>query len=95
VPGVPLDNNAAERILKKAILNRKNSYFYKTARGAHVGDMFLSLIHRTELMNANPFDYPTEPLKHAKDVARNSEQWMPCNYRETIDLPRAIPSMAD
>ena len=45
VPGVPLDNNAAERILKKAILSRKNSYFYKTAKGAHVGDMFMSLIH--------------------------------------------------
>jgi hypothetical protein len=42
--GVPLDNNAAERILKKAILSRKNSYFYKTARSAHVGDMYMSLI---------------------------------------------------
>jgi transposase len=85
VPGVPLDNNAAERILKKAILSRKNSYFYKTAKGAHVGDMFMSLIHTTELMNANPFDYLTELQKHARDVAGSPAEWMPWNYRQRID----------
>ena len=31
VPGAPLDNNIAERALKKAILHRKNSLFYKNA----------------------------------------------------------------
>jgi transposase len=84
VPGVPLDNNAAERILKKAILSRKNSYFYKTARGAHVGDMFMSLIHTAELVDANPFDYLTELQKHVKEVKNNPSQWMPWNYRETM-----------
>lgn len=34
VPGVPLDSNAVERALKKAILHRKASLFYKTANGA-------------------------------------------------------------
>jgi transposase len=85
VPGVPLDNNAAERILKKAILSRKNSYFYKTAKGAHVGDMFMSLIHTTELVQANPFDYLTKLQKHARDLTSNPSQWMPWNYRESID----------
>jgi transposase len=84
VPGVPLDNNAAERILKKAILSRKNSYFYKTVRGAHVGDMFMSLIHTAELVNANPFDYLTELQKHVKEVKSNPSQWMPWNYQETM-----------
>jgi transposase len=32
-PGVPLDNNIVERALKKAILHRKNSLFYKPGRG--------------------------------------------------------------
>ncbi len=84
VAGVPLDNNAAERILKKAILSRKNSYFYKTARGAHVGDMFMSLIHTTELVSANPFDYLTELQKHVKEVKSNPSHWMPWNYRENM-----------
>jgi transposase len=34
VPGAPLDNNICERSLKKAILHRKNSYFFKTENGA-------------------------------------------------------------
>jgi transposase len=44
VPGAPLDNNVCERALKKAIRHRRNSLFYRTKRGAHVGDMFMSLI---------------------------------------------------
>jgi len=84
VPGVPLDNNAAERILKKAILSRKNSYFYKTTRGAHVGDMYMSLIHTTELAGVNPFDYLTQLQKHAGEIKSNPSQWMPWNYRQTL-----------
>ena len=84
IPGAPLDNNAAERVLKKAILSRKNSYFYKTSRGAHVGDVFMSLIHTAELAKANPFDYLTELQKHAREVKSNPSQWMPWNYKETM-----------
>ena len=43
-PGAPLDNNVCERALKKAILHRKNAYFYKTLNGARVGDLFMSVI---------------------------------------------------
>jgi transposase len=85
VPGVPLDNNAAERILKKSILSRKNSYFYKTARGAHVGDMYMSLIHTAELVGANPFDYLTQLQKHSSEIKSNPSHWMPWNYHESID----------
>jgi len=38
-------NNIVERALKKAILHRKNSLFYKTRKGAQMGDLFMSLIH--------------------------------------------------
>src|SRR5450432_814989 len=41
--GVPLDNNIVERALKKAILHRKNSLFYKTRKGAQMGDLFMSV----------------------------------------------------
>ncbi|MFQ5464077.1 MAG: IS66 family transposase, partial [Phycisphaerae bacterium] len=49
VPGAPLDNNICERALKKAILHRKNALFYKTENGAHVGDIYMSLIYTCEL----------------------------------------------
>lgn len=83
-PSAPLDSNLVERALKKAILHRKNSLFYKTENGAEVGDLFMSLIHTCELNDANPFDYLTELQKHAAELAKNPTAWMPWNYRQTL-----------
>jgi transposase len=80
-PGAPLDNNIAERMLKKAILHRKNALFYKTVNGARVGDLFMSLIHTCELNNINPFDYLTELLRHPAELTMSPAEWMPWNYR--------------
>jgi hypothetical protein len=88
--GAPLNSNLVERALKKCILHRKNSLFYKTENGAEVGDLFMSLIHTCELNDANPFDYLTELQKHAAELARNPAAWMPWNYRRT--LPQAATS---
>jgi transposase len=93
VAGAPLDNNACERILKKAILHRKASLFYKTENGAHVGDLFMSLIHTCELCKADPFDYLTELQRHAREVAASPQTWLPWNYREAF-LKNAPPHRA-
>ena len=90
-PGAPLDNNICERALKKAILHRKNSLFYKTKNGARVGDLYMSLIHTCELNDANPFDYLTELQKHATELAKNPAAWMPWNYRETLQRIGTCP----
>jgi len=83
-PGAPLDNNVCEQALKKAILHRKNAYFYKTQNGARVGDLFMSLIHTCELNSANPFDYLTELQKHANELSAHPADWMPWNYQDTL-----------
>ena len=36
------------------IRNRKASLFYRSQRGAHVGDVFMTLIHTAELQRQNP-----------------------------------------
>jgi hypothetical protein len=82
--GAPLDSNLVERALKKAILHRKNSLFYKTENGAEVGDLFMSLIHTCELNGVNPFDYLIELQKHAEELAKNPAAWMPWDYRPTL-----------
>ena len=82
--GAPLDSNIVERALKKAILHRKNSLFYKTENGAEVGDLFMSLIHTCELNGVNPFDYLIALQKHAEELAKHPASWMPWNYRETL-----------
>jgi len=83
-PGAPLDNNICEQALKKAILHRKNAYFYKTEHGAHVGDLFMSLIHTCELNGINPFDYLTELNKHTDELSAAPADWMPWNDRSTL-----------
>jgi transposase len=84
VPGAPLDNNLCEQALKKAILHRKNALFYKTSHGAHVGDVFMSLIYTCELGGINPFDYLTALERHAGELPAKAKNWMPWNYRETL-----------
>jgi hypothetical protein len=88
--GAPLDNNICERALKKAILNRKNAYYYRTAKGARVGDMFMSLIHTCELNKINAFDYLTEIQKHAEAAASSPSDWLPWNYQEMLGQRQVI-----
>jgi transposase len=83
--GAPLDNNVCEQALKMAILHRKNALFYKTQNGAQVGDLFMSLIHTCRLSDANPFDYLTELQRNRRELFRNPAEWMPWNYRNTLE----------
>jgi transposase len=90
-PGAPLDNNICERALKKAILHRKNSLFYRTENGAAVGDLFMSLIHTAELGKVDPFDYLVQLQRHATQLKANPGQWMPWTYRATLAALRTGP----
>jgi transposase len=94
--GAPLDNNICERALKKIILHRKNSYFFKTQNGADVADLYMSLIYTCELNGVNPLDYLNELERHADELASHPEQWMPWNYRTTLaQLVPILPPGAD
>ena len=84
--GAPLDNNLCERALKKAILHRKNAYYYKTANGARVGDLFMSLIHTCELNEINPFDYLTVLQKHTQAVASDPNAWLPWTFQKSLTV---------
>jgi transposase len=91
VEGAPLDNNITERALKRAIQHRRNSLCYKTLNGARVGDTFMSLIHTAELNGMNAFDYLLELLRHPAQIAENPGEWMPWNYRTTLERSRMGP----
>jgi len=80
-PGAPLDNNLCEASLKRAIMHRKNSLFYRSATGARAGDTFMSLIHSAEINGIEPFEYLVELLKHPEEVERSPGSWLPWTYR--------------
>jgi transposase len=83
-PGAPIDNNICERALKKAVLHRKNALFYMTLNGAHVGDLFMSLVHTCELNKVNPFDYLTELQRYPIELRAQPSAWMPWNYQTQL-----------
>ena len=91
MPGAPLDNNACERILKMAIRHRKNSLFYKTQRGAEVGDLYMSLIHTCYSSRASPVDYLTELQRNHERVRAAPGDWMPWNYRAQLMATESEP----
>jgi len=82
--GASLDNNVCERALKRAILHRKGSMFYKNPTGAEVGDIYMSVIHTCRLCDVNPFDYLQALQKNAPAVTDRPAQWLPWNYREQL-----------
>lgn len=91
VPGAPLDNNVCERAMKRAILHRRNSLFYKTLNGARVGDIFMTLIYTAELNGIAPFEYLVALQRHAEKVSEHPEDWLPWNYQETLAALTAGP----
>ncbi|OYV74743.1 MAG: hypothetical protein B7Z66_15460 [Chromatiales bacterium 21-64-14] len=88
-------NNISERVLKKAILHRKNALFYRTLAGAHVGDVFMSLIHTAELNHIAAFDYLVALQRHGDEVAAHPSAWMPWNYQTTLASQNPGPDPPD
>ena len=84
IAGAPLHNNDCEQILKMAIRHRNNSLFYKTHRGAEVGDLFMTLIETTVENGENPFEYLTALQRHSKEVAERPSDWLPWTFRATL-----------
>ena len=67
-----------------AIKLRKASLFYRSERGARVGDIYMTLIHTAELHHQNPFDYLTELQRNYNAVAETPADWLPWNYKDTL-----------
>jgi transposase len=92
VSGAPLDNHLCERALKMAIRHRNNSLFYRTQRGAGVGDRYMSLIYTADLHGENAFEYLTALFEHEDELAGDPAAWLPWTYRDTLAAPATQPA---
>jgi hypothetical protein len=63
MPGVPIDNNATERLIKQSVRNRKNAYFYRNETGAKIGDILMSLMETCVLNKANTWEYRAHDIR--------------------------------
>jgi hypothetical protein len=84
VAGAPISSAEVERLLKTAVLHRKNSLFYKTQMGALVSDILMSVIQTSIKAGKNPFHYLTTLQQHAKRVWGEPAKWLPWNYEAAL-----------
>ena len=47
--------------------------------------VLMSIIHTSELCGVNRFVYLTQLQRHAGELKQNPSQWMPWNYRDTLE----------
>jgi hypothetical protein len=87
VPGAPLENNMAERALKLAIRQRKNSLFYKTDYSAYIASMLTSLIATCLHAGVNALEYLVALQEHRPAVFSDPAAWLPWNYHANLAPP--------
>lgn len=90
VPGVPLTNNESERLIKRAVLNRKNAYFFKNETGAKIADILMSVMETCVLNNVNPYNFLIAIQEYREDVFKNPKLWLPWVYEDrlkNLDFP--------
>lgn len=63
---------------------QRYTLFYRSQKGAEVGDLFMSLIHTAELAGASSFEYLTALQKHREEAQAQPAEWMPWNYQATL-----------
>ena len=82
--GAPLSNAEVERLIKRCVLRRRASKFYKTEVGAWIGDILTSLIETARINGKNQFTYLVAIQEHARHVREHPELWLPWNFQQTL-----------
>jgi transposase len=87
VPGAPLDNNLAERVLKLFIRQRKNSLFYKSTHSAYIASVLTSLIATCLYAGVNALEYLVALQEHRGEVFADPAAWLPWAYARSRASP--------
>jgi hypothetical protein len=87
VPGAPLDNNLAERVLKLFIRQRKNSLFYKSPHSAYIASVLTSLIATCLYAGVNALEYLVALQAHRREVFSDPAAWLPWAYARSRASP--------
>lgn len=79
-PGVPIDNNECERMIKLIVRARKNSLFHQTAVGAEISDVITSVLATCQENQINAFEYLNAVQRNQQAVRAAPHEWLPWNY---------------
>jgi len=81
-PMLSIDNNISERMLRMAVLGRKNYLFAGSEAGAERAAIFYSLVASCKLNGHDPFAYFNDVLKKVTTwPASRIDELLPCNWQ--------------
>ena len=89
IPGAPLDNNVAERVLKLCIRQRKNSLFYKTPHSASMASVLTRLSATGIYAGVKAVDYLVALPAPRREVFADPAAWLPWAYAASRASPEA------
>jgi len=81
MPGVPLDTNYVERMVKAIIDVRKKSFFFKTVKSSREAGKAMSVIETATMNGANSDDFIKFILEHPQEVIHSPDLFLPWNYQ--------------
>jgi hypothetical protein len=84
IPGVPISNSEAERLIKTYIRHRKNSLQFFNLKGAKFGSHMMSIIQTCRNLAVSAFEYLTVIGRYEAKVKENPAKWLPWNFRESL-----------
>ena len=87
IPGAPMENNLAERVLKLFIRQRNNSLFYKTPHSAYIASVLTSLSATCLYAGVNAVEYLVALQEHRHEVFVNPAAWLPWVYASSRASP--------
>ena len=80
-PGVPLDTNNVEQMVKAIIEVRKKGYFFQTENSAVFSGKILSIIETAQANKINSFEYIEFIIQNEKEVIESPKKFLPWNYQ--------------
>ena len=95
VGGMSLDNNIAEQGFKNIILQRKNSYFFKTKTSAAILSGMTSLVMTCKQNNINAYGYLNWIQRHWLHALKNPSDYLPWKYTEKLNKFGGDPPAQD
>ncbi|MGE3508591.1 MAG: transposase, partial [Vicinamibacterales bacterium] len=89
-PCIPLDNNAAERVLRGPVVGRKNHYGSKSLRGTQVAALFYTLCESAKLVGVDPTRICSPPPR-PRSRSRAQSRFPPPSRRNPSPLCLGAP----
>lgn len=90
VGGMELDNNKSERGLKRIIVQRKNSLFFKSLSSAEVLSVISSIIGTCMANDIESFGYLNWMQENASILKKQPQNYLPWKYAEYLNTTEKI-----